>query len=93
MLAELAPLYVRVGLAISAVVKNAGARRVGTVLPPFMTILLSLKPGSLLERSRDNCKSPEGEEGRPPPVTSMFFGSVILRSVSLNVIPSPTQSP
>ena len=40
---------------------NAGVRLVGTVFPPFMTMVISLRPGSLFERSRELFKLPEGE--------------------------------
>lgn len=66
---ELAPAT---ELSTSVVLKNIGARLVGTVFPPFMTMVLSLRPGSLLERSRETFKSPEGEV-RPSSVTSIFY--------------------
>lgn len=66
---ELAPAT---ELSTSVVLKNIGARLVGTVFPPFMTMVLSLRPGSLLERSRETFKSPEGEV-LPSSVTSIFY--------------------
>lgn len=60
------------GIPTSVVFKNVGARLVGTVLPPFMTIVLSLRPGSLFERSRETFRFPEGEV-LPSSATSIFL--------------------
>ena len=56
----------------SVVFKNVGARLVGTVLPPFITMVFSLWPGSLFERSRDRSRLPEGEI-LPSSPTSIFL--------------------
>lgn len=56
----------------SVAFKNVGARLVGTVLPPFITIVFSLRPGSLFERSRERSRFPEGEI-LPSSATSIFL--------------------
>jgi len=57
---ELAPA-IGVESPTSVAFKNVGARLVGTVLPPFITMVFSLRPGSLFERSRERSRFPEGE--------------------------------
>lgn len=56
----------------SVAFKNVGARLVGTVLPPFITMVFSLRPGSLFERSRERSRFPEGEI-LPSSATSIFY--------------------
>lgn len=60
------------GIPTSVAFKNVGARLVGTVLPPFMTIVFSWRTGSLFERSREIFRFPEGEV-LPSSATSIFL--------------------
>lgn len=75
----------------SVAFKNVGARLVGTVLPPFITMFFSLRPGSLFERSRERSRFPEGEI-LPSSATSIFssYHRPTHFGCGIDLVPRPT---
>lgn len=90
---ELAPAT-GVEIPTSVAFKNVGARLVGTVLPPFITMVFSLRPGSLFERSRERSRFPEGEI-LPSSATSIFLRChrliLAVFGCGIGVSPKPTR--